>query len=385
MVFSGHTDVVERAGFSPDGTLVITASDDKTARLWDVSTGKESLTLTGHSDAVPDVVMSQDGSKIATASTDKTARIWDAKTGEQLLVLRHPDQVEAVSFSPRGDRIVTASDDGLARIWDARVTPVLQQIHWIEAAQFEALDRGQRFNLGLLTPTPVRVWVKDFSKCDETAGAPYDPDRRAPGVAAEQIVGDIAIQACGTERKSLVGEPRWVYEHGRALMATGDFPAARRAFERAIDGGYRASRVDLAMLLLRSDDPDVTAAVTLLGKAWADGVSYAAYQLGRLYEARADMAGAWTWYERGAKVDEPYSLARLAQREAATANLMESFKYYAAAAERARNEDWPDDIWAAWRYRRASLARILERDGRMQQVGDAFAGVRKKYEHSPGT
>jgi hypothetical protein len=97
------------------------------------------------------------------------------------------------------------------------------------------------------------------------------------------------------------------------------------------------------------------------------------------------MAGAWTWYERGAKVDEPYSLARLAERAAATANLMESFKYYAAAAERAHNEDWPDDIWAAWRYRRASLARILEREGRMQQVGDAFVGVRKKYEYPPGS
>jgi len=385
MVFSGHTDVVERAGFSPDGAFVITASDDKTARLWDVSTGKESLTLTGHSDAVPDVTMSQDGSKIATASTDKTARIWDAKTGEQLLVLRHPDQVEAVSFSPRGDQVATASDDGLTRIWDARVTPVVQQLHWIEAAQLESLDRAQRFNLGLLTPTNIRAWVKDHSKCDETAGAPYDPDRRAPGVAAEQIVADIAVQACGTERKSLVGEPRWVYEHGRALMATGDLPSARRAFERAIDGGYRAARVDLAILLLRSEEADVTAAVTLLGKAWADGVTYAAFQLGRLYETRADMAGAWTWYERGAKVDEPYSLARLAERAAASANLMESFKYYAAAAERARNEDWPDDIWAAWRYRRASLARILEREGRMQQVGDAFVAVRKEYEYPPGT
>jgi len=76
----------------------------------------------------------------------------------------------------------------------------------------------------------------------ESAGAPYDPDRRAPGVASEQIVGDIAIQACGTEHISLVGEPRWVYEHGRALMATGDFPGARHAFERAIDGRYRALR-----------------------------------------------------------------------------------------------------------------------------------------------
>jgi TPR repeat protein len=397
-VFTGHTDVVERAEFSPDGTRVITASDDKTARVWDVVTGREVLTLNGHSDQVPGASMSRDGLKIATVSADKTARVWNAKTGEQLLVLRHPDQVEGVTFSSDGDRIVTASDDGLARIWDVRVTPIAQQMRWIEAAQFESLDRTQRFALGLLTPTNVRPWPGDHSKCDETAGAPYDPDRRAPGVASEQIVGDIAIQACGTEHQSLVGEPRWVYEHGRALMATGDLSGARHAFERAIDGRYRAASVDLAILLVKGEGAavDFTRAISLLERAWTDGVTFAGFQLGHLYEARADMPRAWTWYERGAKVGEPHSLARLAEREAATAvaqtaaparrdYLIASFKYYAAAAERARSEDWPDDIWVTWRYRRASLARMLEREGMMQQVGDAFAAVRKEYEHPPRT
>jgi eukaryotic-like serine/threonine-protein kinase len=392
-VFSGHTDVVERAEFSPDGTRIITASDDKTARVWDVATGQELLTLNGHSDQVPNASMSRDGLKIVTSSTDRTARIWNATTGEQLLVLRHPDQVEGATFSSDGERIVTASDDGVARIWDVRVTPIVQQIRWIEAAQFDSLDRAQRFALGLLTPTNVRPWITDHSKCDETAGAPYDPDRRAPGVAAEQIVGDIAIQACGTERQSLVGEPRWVYEHGRALMATGDLPGARHAFERAIDGKYRAARVDLAMLLVKGEGEavDFTRAVSLLEKAWADGVTFAGFQLGHLYEGRADLTRAWTWYERAAKANEPHSLGRLADREAATAVAqttassrrdywVSAFKYYAAAAERARSEDWPDDVWATWRYRRASLARILEREGMMQQVGDAFAAVRKMYE-----
>ena len=58
---------------------------------------------------------------------------------------------------------------------------------------------------------------------------------------------------------------------------------------------------------------------------------------------------------------------------------MDSFKYYAAAAERARNEDWPDDLWVDWRYRRASLARLLEREGMMREVGDVYATVRQKY------
>ncbi len=409
MVFSGHSDVLERVEFSPDGTRILTASDDKTARVWDVATGREIVKLSGHSDSVEDARMSRDGLRIATASTDRTARIWSAITGEQLLVLRHPDQVEAAAFGADGNRIVTASDDGFARIWDVHVTPIRQQIRWIEAAQFESLDRAQRFQLGLLSPGNVRAWVGDHSKCDESAGAPYDPERRAPGVGYEQMVGDIAIQACGAERKNVVGEPRWVYEHGRALVAIGDFPGARHAFERAIDGKYRAARVDLGMLLLQkgSGSVDIPGAVSLFERAWKEGVTVAAFQLGRLYETGVDLseghgphklapdeARAWTWYERGANAGEPNSLARLAEREATVAftratpaakrsYLMESFEYYAAAAERARNEDWPDDTWVAWRYRRASLARILEREGMMQQVGDAYADVRKKYEFPP--
>ena len=54
------------------------------------------------------------------------------------------------SFSPDGARVVTASDDGLARIWDARVTPVLQQISWIEAdgpyVKLHTRDGGEQFH-----------------------------------------------------------------------------------------------------------------------------------------------------------------------------------------------------------------------------------------------
>ena len=64
---------------------------------------------------------SPDGAQIVTASADKTARIWDARTGAQLTVLSgHGDRVYSAGYSPDGARIVTASDDRTARIWDAR-------------------------------------------------------------------------------------------------------------------------------------------------------------------------------------------------------------------------------------------------------------------------
>ncbi|NDA63415.1 MAG: hypothetical protein EBX50_15455, partial [Chitinophagia bacterium] len=57
----GHTSNVNSAVFSPDGKLALTASGDNTARLWEVSTGKELQVLRGHTSIVNSAVFSPDG------------------------------------------------------------------------------------------------------------------------------------------------------------------------------------------------------------------------------------------------------------------------------------------------------------------------------------
>jgi len=57
--------------------------------------------------------------RIVTASYDKTARIWDAASGRQITVLReHEDTVSSVAFSPDGSRVATGSWDKTARVWN---------------------------------------------------------------------------------------------------------------------------------------------------------------------------------------------------------------------------------------------------------------------------
>ena len=78
IVLRGHEDCVASAAFSPDGARIVTASDDRTARIWDTVTAHEIALLRGHKDRMTRAAFSADGARIVTASDDLSARIWDA-------------------------------------------------------------------------------------------------------------------------------------------------------------------------------------------------------------------------------------------------------------------------------------------------------------------
>jgi WD40 repeat protein len=116
---TGHTDQINTAAFSPDGSKVVTGSHDKTVRIWNVMTGILEHELKGHTQAVTSVVFSPDGTHIATASRDNTVRIWNSDNGFFVRELQgHTAPVLSVDFSPNGTHIATASRDNTIRIWN---------------------------------------------------------------------------------------------------------------------------------------------------------------------------------------------------------------------------------------------------------------------------
>jgi hypothetical protein len=119
--FKGHAGPVFSVAFSPDGHRIVTGSGDKTAKLWDVPSGKELQTFKGHEGLVSAVALSPDGRRIVTGSTDKTAKLWDVQAGKELLTFKgHALTVKSVVFSSDGKRIVTGSNDQSAMIWTAQ-------------------------------------------------------------------------------------------------------------------------------------------------------------------------------------------------------------------------------------------------------------------------
>jgi WD domain, G-beta repeat len=80
----GHSDAVTSVAFSPDGRSALTGSWDNTARLWELSSGREIRRFEGHSGYVSSVAFSPDGRSILTGSWDKTARLWDVSSGQEI-------------------------------------------------------------------------------------------------------------------------------------------------------------------------------------------------------------------------------------------------------------------------------------------------------------
>ncbi|SMD23426.1 hypothetical protein [Lentzea albidocapillata] len=124
---AGHTGAVYLTTFSPDGSLLATASYDRTARLWDVrdrSRPKEIAVIAEHTNWLSSAVFSPDGKVLATTGQDATIRLWDVtnpsspKAVKTIQTGNGPSYL--LEFSPDGTLLAAANEDRSARLWDVR-------------------------------------------------------------------------------------------------------------------------------------------------------------------------------------------------------------------------------------------------------------------------
>jgi WD40 repeat protein len=127
--FIGHTDGLTSIDTSPDGERVVTGSLDHTLRLWDARTGQELAVFRGHTGPVSRVRFSRDGQHVLSGSADRTVRWWDVSTGTATLVLRgRSAAVTDVAQSPSGDMIASASLDGTLQLYPCQVCGSVERV-----------------------------------------------------------------------------------------------------------------------------------------------------------------------------------------------------------------------------------------------------------------
>jgi len=113
-----HDHLVNHCAFNSDGTLVVSASSDYSARIWETPDLRLKAALVGHTDDVDMAVFSPDDSRVATCALDRTVRVFDVE-GRCLAELHgHSGNILCVAWSADGSRLVSSSVDGTVREWE---------------------------------------------------------------------------------------------------------------------------------------------------------------------------------------------------------------------------------------------------------------------------
>jgi WD40 repeat protein/serine/threonine protein kinase len=378
----GHADRLWSTAFSPDGRRVVTGSRDRTARVWDATTGRELLQLTGHAGGVHCVAFSPDGQHIVTASYDHTARIWDASAGRELLrLVGHSDDLESAAFSPDSRRVITASSDGSARIWDAATgRELLRLVGHTDVVGTAVFSPDGRLVVTASDDGTARIWDaatgRELTQIRGHKGrvldAEFSPDGRRIVTASQ----DRTVRVWDVETARAI----MLYRGHEGEIETAAFSAdGRRIVSASADGTARVW-----------DARPVTLEQQL---AWAEAAQFDELTsrdrlaLGLAAEARTRVSPKShepdALARRGAEADE--AALRAATGTDRNARWLDAFRFFAAAAARAEDEGWPPEVWSSWRYRRASLARLLARAGMMAEVADGYERIRGQIAPPPPT
>jgi WD40 repeat protein len=118
--YSGHSLAVYCCAFAPKGDLFVTASRDRSVRVWNVRTGSCTVMKGGHNGFVLSCDFSPKGNRVVSSSDDRTIKLWNTSSYSKVATLKgHEDKVYCVKYNPSGEFVASASCDHTVRVWNA--------------------------------------------------------------------------------------------------------------------------------------------------------------------------------------------------------------------------------------------------------------------------
>jgi WD40 repeat protein len=199
----GHTRGVSALRFMPDGRTLVTSSDDRTLRVWDLERGQQRV-LEGHTDEVWGFALSPDSRHLASASKDGTIRLWELATGQSRVLMGHSLSVAAVAFLPDGQRLLSAGQDGELRLWSLATGKTVHLLR-VEKAIYEQMAADPALGWVALTAyrdPVVRLWNLERGELRVLAGHQAQVRR----IAASPR-GDL-LATGGDDRRVRVWDPK---------------------------------------------------------------------------------------------------------------------------------------------------------------------------------
>jgi len=217
----GHAKEVWQIAWSPGGDRVATASEDKTARVWDAGSGREVLRIEKHAAKVYGVAFSRDGTTLVTSGADGAVRLWDATTGDERNTLMDGGgTVYDVALTRDGRVIAAGCQDGVVRLWDVGGGRIEHRLTGHEQRVFRVAFSPDDTRLATASEDgTVRIWRvadgKSLAKLEHPMrvnGLAFTADGRQVATASGDGVLRMFAVSRGRERRRFRG-------HEAALMS----------------------------------------------------------------------------------------------------------------------------------------------------------------------
>jgi WD40 repeat protein len=154
-----HDGVILQLAFAANERFIVSASNDKTLRIWSYYTGELKRTLIGHEEAVNTCAISPDSQIIASGSDDKTIKLWrfDHSYAYQTFIGDRV-AVNSLAFSNDGQYLISGGGDKTIKIWDIKTGEIIKSWQAHEQAIISIAVNPHRHLIASASRTEIKIW-----------------------------------------------------------------------------------------------------------------------------------------------------------------------------------------------------------------------------------